>query len=140
MATSINVRLDDDAENRLKQAVQDIKEKTPRGAEVNNSTVVRGAIKEFIDKIDEEKKGFMTIRVNINSKDNDKLKKLLKTIDLISEEFSSGYSEEVTTAIDCLKVCQAIEKRIIDIELEQKNSEKMNDSDKELLEKYRKED
>lgn len=57
MATSINVRLDDELEKKLKSTMERIKLKAPRGAEVNNSTIVRGAIKEFIEKTELENRG-----------------------------------------------------------------------------------
>ena len=54
MATSINVRLSDDLEEKLKNTVESIKEKTPAGAEVNNSTVVRGALEDFIRRQEQD--------------------------------------------------------------------------------------
>lgn len=67
MATSINIRIDDELEKKLKKAVGDIKAKTPRGAEVNNSTIVRGAVRDFIEKIDNENKGIKYISFNIGN-------------------------------------------------------------------------
>lgn len=82
MSTSINVRLSDDLEEKLKKSVEEIKNNTPRGAEVNNSTVVRGALEEFMEKTEEEKNGIYKIPINLNSKnyDGEKLKKKLKEI------------------------------------------------------------
>lgn len=51
MATSINIRIDDSLELKLKQAVNCIKKKSIAGSEVSNSTVCRAAIKEFVDRI-----------------------------------------------------------------------------------------
>ena len=61
MATSINLRLNDELEQRLKEKVEEIKKVTPLGAEVNNSTVVRGALVDFFEKID---KDFLSLLVN----------------------------------------------------------------------------
>lgn len=82
MATSINVRLSDELENKLKNTVEEIKNTTPRGAEVNNSTVVRGALEEFMEKAEEEKKGIykFPIPLNLEKEEGEKLQKKLKEI------------------------------------------------------------
>lgn len=67
MATSINVRLDNEKEEKLKQIVSDLKENAPAGVEINNSTVVRGAIDNLLKSFEEDKKG--TKKVAFNFKD-----------------------------------------------------------------------
>ena len=82
MATSINVRLSDELEGKLKKSVEEIKFNTPRGAEVNNSTVVRGALEEFIEKKEEEKKGIykFPIFLNLDEEESKNLQSKLKEI------------------------------------------------------------
>lgn len=82
MATSINVRLSDELEAKLKETVEEIKNNTPRGAEVNNSTVVRGALEEFIEKTEEEKQGIykFPIYLNLNNEDGRELQEKLNEL------------------------------------------------------------
>lgn len=91
MATSINVRLSDELEENLKKTVEEIKNSTPRGAEVNNSTVVRGALEEFIEKTEEEKQGIykFPIYLNLEKEEGQKLQEKLQEIIL-----SLGNSKE----------------------------------------------
>ena len=97
MATSINVRLSDELEQKLKKSVEEIKNNTPRGAEVNNSTVVRGALEEFMEKTEEEKKGIykFPILLNVNNFDGEKLQKKLKEIIL---SLDNTKEEEILSA------------------------------------------
>ncbi|EHI96991.1 hypothetical protein CDLVIII_0253 [Clostridium sp. DL-VIII] len=71
MATSINVRLSDELEEKLKSTVEEVKKKTPLGAEVNNSTIVRGALEDFIKKIENEEKGIKTVSYNFSELENE---------------------------------------------------------------------
>ena len=50
MGTSINFRVSDEVESNLKTMIEEIKEKSPRGAEVNNSTIVRANFRRFFQK------------------------------------------------------------------------------------------
>ena len=102
MATSINVRLSDELEERLKKSVEEIKNNTPRGAEVNNSTVVRGALEEFIEKTEEEKKGIykFPISLNLDEEESKNLQSKLKEIILSlgskkEEDILSGHLEMI---------------------------------------------
>lgn len=56
MATSINFRINDKLEQKLKETVEELKKTSPLGAEVNASTVVRGALIEFLTKFEEREK------------------------------------------------------------------------------------
>lgn len=71
MATSINVRLSDELEEKLKSTVEEVKKKTPLGAEVNNSTIVRGALEDFIKKIENEEKGMKIVSYNFSELENE---------------------------------------------------------------------
>ena len=90
MATSINVRLSDELEESLKNA-------TPRGAEVNNSTIVRGALEDFIENIEEEKEGTykFPIPLNLEKESGKKLKKKLQEIIL---SLGNSKEEEILSA------------------------------------------
>lgn len=102
MATSINVRLSDELENNLKKTVEEIKSSTPRGAEVNNSTVVRGALEEFIEKTEEEKQGIykFPVYLNLEKEEGENLKKKIEKIvltlgDSKEEEILSTHLEMI---------------------------------------------
>jgi len=89
MATSINLRINDELEKKLREKVKEIKEVTPVGAEVNNSTVVRGALVDFFDKIDRENAGERTVNFNLKKFTNEELEEIYslleKTINSLNE-------------------------------------------------------
>lgn len=90
MATSINLRLNDELEQRLKEKVEEIKKVTPLGAEINNSTVVRGALTEFFNKIDRENDGERSVKFNfkkLSVKDIEEMDDLLHVIFESMKEF-----------------------------------------------------
>lgn len=88
---TIRARVSDELECNLKKIVEEIKNATPRGAEVNNSTVVRGALEEFIEKTEEEKQGIykFPIYLNLEKEEGKKLQEKLQEIIL-----SLGNSKE----------------------------------------------
>lgn len=94
MATSINLRLNDELEQRLKRKVEEIKKVTPLGAEVNNSTVVRGALIDFFEKIDKENNGEKKISFYPNQFSNEELSNIEKAIDGLIENLDSTLSED----------------------------------------------
>jgi len=49
---SLNLRISEEMEEKLKSAVEKLNKKALPGTEANISTVVRGAIKDFIEKIE----------------------------------------------------------------------------------------
>lgn len=98
MATSINLRINDELEERLKEKVEEIKKISPLGAEVNNSTLVRGALVDFFEKLDKEKNGQKNISFYPNQFSNEELKnissafdKILSNIDNFIEEEKAGH-------------------------------------------------
>lgn len=95
MATSINLRINDDLEKKLKEKVEEIKKDTPKGAEINNSTVVRGALLDFFEKLDSEKKGEKSISFNLKKLSDEEFRSvdsmIEKIIDNLDKE-ESGYS------------------------------------------------
>lgn len=116
MATSINLRLNDELEERLKEKVEEIKKNTPLGAEVNNSTVVRGALIEFFNKLEEEKKEIITVKFDLKAiSDKEKLEKLQEATELLSDVFSVGYAEEVKLGVDLFELNNAINYRLFEL-------------------------
>lgn len=116
MATSINLRLNDELEKRLKEKVEEIKKVTPLGAEVNNSTVVRGALIDFFNRLEEEKKDIKTVKFNLKAiNDKEKLEKLQKAIEELSEVFSVGYKEEIELGINLFELNNAINYRLFEL-------------------------
>ena len=93
MATSINLRINDELEKKLKEKVEEIKKVTPVGAEVNNSTVVRGALVDFFDKIDRENAGERSVNFNFKKLSNEELEEidslLSDSLDLIRSKCES---------------------------------------------------
>ena len=79
MSTSINVRLSDELEKKLKSTVEQVKRKTPNGAEVNSSTIVRASIEEFIEKNEFSQKGGEVFKVPFWELSEDELKNFLDT-------------------------------------------------------------
>ena len=94
MSTSINVRLSDALEQKLKFTVNEVKGKAPLGAEVNNSTIIRGALENFINKIEEESKGIKTIKYEIQSLELNELEQM----DLAVEQISKSIKDNLKTA------------------------------------------
>lgn len=116
MATSINLRVNDELEKKLKETVEEIKKNTPLGAEVNNSTVVRGALIDFFNRLEEEKKDIKTVKFNLKAiTDKEKLEKLLKASEEIGELFKAGYEGEFETGIDCFYLSEAIRYRLFEL-------------------------
>lgn len=106
MATSINVRLSDELEENLKNIIEEVRHKTPLGAEVGNSTVVRGALQDFINKVQDEKKGIKNISYNLseiqNEKELERFNKLLDSLIKVVKDskFSDkGISEKILLSI-----------------------------------------
>lgn len=94
MATSINLRLNDELEKRLKEKVEEIKKVTPLGAEVNNSTVVRGALIDFFEKIDKERNGEKNISFYPNQLSNEELNNISSAFDCILSSIDNFIDEE----------------------------------------------
>ena len=116
METSINLRVNDELEKKLKETVEEIKKNTPLGAEVNNSTVVRGALIDFFNRLEEEKKDIKTVKFNLKAiTDKEKLEKLLKASEEIGELFKAGYEGEFETGIDCFYLSEAIRYRLFEL-------------------------
>lgn len=80
MATSLNFRLNDELQKKLEDTVKEVKQKTPLGAEVNNSTIVRGALQEFFNKIDEQKNGIVTLKIDLGKLDSEELDNVYKSL------------------------------------------------------------
>ena len=106
MATSINVRLSDELEEKLKSTVEEVKKKTPLGAEVNNSTIVRGALEDFFKRIEEEEKGIKNVSYNLSELENEEteLKILMNMLEDMSNMLGDVKNEEKGSAKFLLQV------------------------------------
>ena len=91
MATPLNIRLDDEREEALKEILEELKENTPVGSEVNNSTIMRGALDKFKKDISEEKQGIRKISYKLNNLNEKELNYLLLNV---LEDFKK-YSDEI---------------------------------------------
>lgn len=115
MATSINLRINDELEKKLKETVEDIKKNTPLGAEVNNSTVVRGALIDFFNKLEEEKKDIQVIKFDLNKISEDKLRKLEKISGELSDLFSCGWEEEIPLVKSTFMLHEAVKYKLFEL-------------------------
>lgn len=86
MGTSINFRVSDEVESNLKTMIEEIKEKSPRGAEVNNSTIVRAALEDFFKKHDEDKKGIKTYNIPFGSLSEHDIQMIILMLDGIVKD------------------------------------------------------
>ena len=91
---TIRARVPDELEKRLEEKVEEIKKKTPLGAEVNNSTVIRGALVDFFEKIDKERKGEKNISFYPNQFSNKELSNIENAIDMLIENLDSVLTED----------------------------------------------
>lgn len=91
---TIRARVPDELEKRLEEKVEEIKKKTPLGAEVNNSTVIRGALVDFFEKIDKERKGEKNISFYPNQFSNKELSNIENAIDKLIENLDSVLTED----------------------------------------------
>lgn len=83
MATGLNVRVSDELDIKLRQSMEEVKSKSPLGAEVSNSTIIRGALEDFIRKIQDDKEGVKTVSYNLSKfedKELDRLNDLLENM------------------------------------------------------------
>lgn len=80
MGKYLNVRLTDELEKSLKKVSSEIQ--VPQYAEVNTSTVVRGALEEFIDRREKEKQGWYhsSICLDLDKKEIREMQKIIKNI------------------------------------------------------------
>lgn len=118
MSTSINVRLSDEQENNLKNIILDVKRKTPSGAEVNGSTIVRGALEELNKKIEDEKREVVKVSISLANTEKKELEeslKLLQTMINSIDKDSLKYenSKNVLAVIELLKI--KVKGKLIDI-------------------------
>lgn len=95
---SLNVRLTDELEGQLKEVIAEVKKKAPRGAEVNSSTIVRGALEEFFNKLQDEKKGVQTARFNFSELKAGELQTLMDLITTLTKSLGPVDNQDKGTA------------------------------------------
>ncbi|MGN2349429.1 hypothetical protein ACTFH7_13105 [Clostridium cagae] len=69
----IRARVSDEFEAKLNETVERVQNNTPTGAEANTSTIIRGAIEDFIQRIQEEEKGIKTLKIDVENLNNEQL-------------------------------------------------------------------
>lgn len=126
MATSINLRLNDELEKRLKEKVEEVKKVTPTGAEANNSTVVRGALIEFFDKIDKEKAGERTVNFNFSKLSDEDLKEMGCLFQFIFKSMEDFKCKNEKVYFEVWRTINSIDTELLDEMLKRKNSNKNN--------------
>lgn len=106
MATSLNVRLSDDMEERLNETLKNIQTTTPLGAEATNSTIVRAALEDFFKKIEEEKKGIVNFSFNLGDFKKEDLEESLELIStmLTSIDLETIKSEKANRTIALIEL------------------------------------
>lgn len=126
MATSINLRLNDGLEKRLKEKVEEIKKVTPTGAEANNSTVVRGALIEFFDKIDKKKAGERTVNFNFSKLSDEDLNEMSCLFQFIFESMKDFKCKNEKIYFEVWRIINSIDTELLEEMLKRKNSNKNN--------------
>lgn len=94
MATSINIRMNDELEMKLKRTLGELKTSTPNGSEVSNSTIIRGALVDFFKKRENEKKGYKKIVFNLKKKSDKEIYLIDSTINKISNDLENILSKD----------------------------------------------
>lgn len=121
MATSINLRINDEIEKRLKEKVVEIKKNTPVGAEVNNSTVIRGALIDFFERIDKKKSGERTINFNLRNLTDSELSDIDSLFDSIIEQLEKSNCKKGKAYLGALSIINAISTEFLDELIERKS-------------------
>lgn len=93
MATSINLRINDEVEKKLKETVEEVKAISPVGAEVNGSTVVRGALVDYFKRLDREKNGEKSISFNLKQMTDKEVFKVQATLNNMVEGLDDTLNE-----------------------------------------------
>lgn len=109
MATSLNFRLNDELQKKLEDTVKEVKQRTPLGAEVSNSTVVRGALEDFFKRIEEEKQGIVKLDFNVSKYSEEELTKLKKILKQLIEQFDIENIEKNSVESDVVLLLMRIQ-------------------------------
>lgn len=88
MSKMIRARISDDLKERLEQEIKKIKEEAPLGVKVNESTVLRGAIIEFLNKFEEGEKEQWRYEMGTKQISARVDEQLLEEVNSIIEEFN----------------------------------------------------
>jgi len=126
MATSINLRLNDELEKRLKEKVEEVKKVTPTGAEANNSTVVRGALIEFFDKIDKEKAGERSVNFNFSKLSDEDLKEMSCLFQFVFESMENFKCKNEKVYFAAWRTINSIDTELLNEIVKRKSSNKNN--------------
>lgn len=73
----LTIRLSEEMQRKLEDTCSMVKRKTPTGAEVNNSTIARGALEELFKKIEEEKNEVVKVSVPLIDTKKEELEETL---------------------------------------------------------------
>lgn len=95
----VRVRITEETEKKLQETVTKISKNAPLGAEVNHSTVVRGAIEDFLNKVEEEEKGIERISYNITNLKEEELKEFDNYLSKFNKEIEDGEENNVTQVL-----------------------------------------
>lgn len=90
MSTSITLRINDELEMNLKRTLRELKTSTPKGAEVNNSTIVRGALVDFLKRLENEKNGEKRVAYNFKKLSYDEV----RSIDIMLDKIIKNLDKE----------------------------------------------
>ena len=124
MATSINLRINDELEERLKSKVEEIKKVTPLGAEVNNSTVVRGALIDFFNKIDRENEGERTVKFNLKSLSDKDIKEMDDLFQIIFKSIEEFENKNPKVYFRVWRIIDLINTEVLEELIKRKSSNK----------------
>lgn len=139
MATKqITVRIDEELEKQILNRIKAIKNNSRGGVEINLSSVIRYSLEQYLNEQNELDRGVINIKFELDKMDEENLKKSKFIGDQMISNFCDGYEEIINLGIDGFNLSFSADQRLF--KLEQKNKLNISNSDKELLEKYKKED
>lgn len=112
----ITARVDEELLNKIGSRIESIKKESRGGTEINLATVIRYSLEKYLEEQEEIDKDIKTIKLDLKSmQDKEKLEKLQKAIEELSEVFSAGYKEEIDLGIDFFKLSAAINYRLFEL-------------------------
>lgn len=83
---TIRARVSDELEERIEKIIEEVKEESFGGIEINLSTVIRYALDNYIKEYEERKQGIEVVKFNINELSDEQLTKIQKATKLIVDD------------------------------------------------------
>lgn len=82
----IRARISDEAEERIENIINEVREEAVGGVEINLSTVIRYALDNYIKEHEERKQGIEVVKFNIDKLTNEQLDRVREATELILKD------------------------------------------------------